>query len=381
MRRFDWWFSAIVTALFITLPVTGCSSAPAPVEEKEESTALEAPVSEADRCDGGDAEACMDLAESLVMSDAVEEAVELYMQSCELGAADGCVIVGDAHFMGIPDETVETKERGLEAFAEACRLDADSEGCVALAHHRARGAQELRDVEAGLEVLRDGCERDGGRTCRSLGRYYYEGQAVDKDRERAHRYSERGCVLKDPEACVDAGNRYRYGEGVEADAHRALEFYEEACRLESYRGCLNLERFSEMVACERQANLDCPERIDEPAPVECPEGEEDMFSPMSLPLDQWEGRRGARILELRELNTSKEEPIETCQTIAYDWVANLRCNSGRPALGGHRMAAASARQGSVGGGGRCDYVIDLYELSCPEEDYEVYVDWYFCPQE
>ncbi|MGE0870359.1 MAG: hypothetical protein AB7P03_17470 [Kofleriaceae bacterium] len=38
----------------------------------------------------------------------------------------------------------------------------------------------------------------------------------------------------------------------------------------------------------------------------------------------------------------------------------------------------SKRSGSVGPGGRCNSIIDLYKVGCPDGDVSVYIDVYMC---
>mgnify|MGYP000184427269 CR=1 FL=1 len=40
--------------------------------------------------------------------------------------------------------------------------------------------------------------------------------------------------------------------------------------------------------------------------------------------------------------------------------------------------AHASRAGNVGPGGRCDSIIDRYEVPCAEKTYAVYVDSYVC---
>ena len=63
---------------------------------------------------------------------------------------------------------------------------------------------------------------------------------------------------------------------------------------------------------------------------------------------------------------------------ANRWLIALRCDDGSQPLSSIRDAER-ARTGSVGPGGRCQSIIDRYELPCPERSYTLFVDDYVCP--
>jgi hypothetical protein len=76
--------------------------------------------------------------------------------------------------------------------------------------------------------------------------------------------------------------------------------------------------------------------------------------------------------------TSMEQPIEVCGWPAQtDWLRAAKCNDGTNPFTSQDHAH-EARAGSMGAGGRCGMVIDLYEVTCPEGKYEVYMDMYAC---
>ena len=78
--------------------------------------------------------------------------------------------------------------------------------------------------------------------------------------------------------------------------------------------------------------------------------------------------------------SSKAVPLEVCGFDAeMKLVESLTCGDDtRPVAGG--MAVEKARVGDVGTGGRCNSVIDLYRITCPDRAYDVYVDAYVCPK-
>ena len=229
-------------------------------------------------------------------------------------------------------------------------------------------------------VSSDICDHGDAEACKWKGRELYERASGDSDLAVALDYSRASCELGEPEACIDAANRYRFGEGAAADDEAALAHYRRSCEFGYQRGCRLKERFDDIRACEADAS-NCISQVEEPAPVTCPEERGIVPEPISVPPDTWEQRRWADVDELRELRTSEDEPLETCRDFGYERVAGLRCASGRPALENIAARAGLARLGNIGPGGRCDNVVDVYELPCPEGNYEVHVDWYFCPDQ
>jgi hypothetical protein len=112
-----------------------------------------------------------------------------------------------------------------------------------------------------------------------------------------------------------------------------------------------------------------------PQPIACyrPAG---MFGPVEL-FDS-DVRYGEGEHALAELVTSAKQPVEVCAVSGQlDWLLAARCADGSAPFT-EPSVAHSARVGNVGQGGRCDSVIDLYAVACPEGSYEVYMDLYMC---
>lgn len=92
------------------------------------------------------------------------------------------------------------------------------------------------------------------------------------------------------------------------------------------------------------------------------------------------GRHGLAATRFSELETSQEKPLEECSLDAIlQRLVTLRCDDGSNPFQGNMNAAHRSRRGSVGPGGRCGAIVDLYEVPCVEGTYEVYADLYFCP--
>ena len=97
------------------------------------------------------------------------------------------------------------------------------------------------------------------------------------------------------------------------------------------------------------------------------------FGPVELREDQVALRRGTGVQKLSDLATTRETPIEVCSPAGQRaWLGAVTCAGGEKPTG-------AQRSGSVGPGGTCGSIIDLYMVGCPEKQYEVFMDMYMCP--
>lgn len=98
--------------------------------------------------------------------------------------------------------------------------------------------------------------------------------------------------------------------------------------------------------------------------------------------EAYENRYGAGMTRFSEVRTSKKRPLEACGIeAALEQLVRATCDDGTQPFGGDLMAAHMSRVGNVGSGGRCDAIINVYDVPCPEARYLVYVDRYFCGPE
>ena len=99
---------------------------------------------------------------------------------------------------------------------------------------------------------------------------------------------------------------------------------------------------------------------------------------VSLSADEASKRYGQGVTQLSKVPTTKEKPIEVCGVAAqHAWLMATRCDDGSAPFKS-RGDAAGARSGSRGIGGRCKSTIDLYQVTCPEKTYDVFMDLYMC---
>ena len=104
-----------------------------------------------------------------------------------------------------------------------------------------------------------------------------------------------------------------------------------------------------------------------------------LFGPVYVDPPQYAARTGADAKSFATLITSKEKPLEECGIApVLEKLTWLRCNDGSNPFDGKSQAAHASRRGSIGPGGRCDSIIDVYVVPCPEATYEVFADSYVC---
>jgi len=113
----------------------------------------------------------------------------------------------------------------------------------------------------------------------------------------------------------------------------------------------------------------------------CGRNENDIFGPSLVPHDAYASRNGVMAARFSQLTTSMERPLEECglRTVLQRLVA-LTCDDGSNPFRSDMRAAHASRRGSMGAGGRCAQIIDVYVVKCPEKTYEVYADMYFCTE-
>ncbi len=119
--------------------------------------------------------------------------------------------------------------------------------------------------------------------------------------------------------------------------------------------------------------------VDLTQPLPCPVDPGSLgFDPVRWSAQDAKLRRGEGATRYSDLPTSKAVPAETCGALrSYELVARLACDDGSHPFRTVRQASA-ARVGNVGPGGRCGTIIDLYHASCPEAEYDLFVDMYHC---
>ncbi len=96
------------------------------------------------------------------------------------------------------------------------------------------------------------------------------------------------------------------------------------------------------------------------------------IGPFRLDEAQAKARYGANAKTYADAPTTKERAIEVCGVLASRaWLQRMTCADGS-------VAKPNGQRGSVGTGGRCGGVIDRYPLTCPEGDFDLFIDVYMC---
>ena len=91
-------------------------------------------------------------------------------------------------------------------------------------------------------------------------------------------------------------------------------------------------------------------------------------------------RWGHGLYQFSMVKSSKEVPVEICgANDSYKYISELACDDGFHPFSSVEQAR-DARVGSMGPGGSCGRIIDLYLARCPEGQYEIYVDMYHCAE-
>lgn len=233
-------------------------------------------------CDGGNGEACLRVADSMLASKAPDLArvFSRVQAACDAGTTRGCTRVAAMHLRGIgvrPDPALArtTAERTCEA--------KDGAGCDLLAEMSGKGmyspvdharAQELwtkgcdlgepsacfgraRAAQYGLGTKRDpalatqlyargaalsdaGCAKGDAEGCRGVALTLYRGTAGTKDMTRAVMLMDKACELGSGDACSDIGQLRLLGSGINKDPPRAEQLLRRGCEIGSPDACTAL---------------------------------------------------------------------------------------------------------------------------------------------
>lgn len=100
---------------------------------------------------------------------------------------------------------------------------------------------------------------------------------------------------------------------------------------------------------------------------------------VGLPRAEWDHRNGAGVTKFSQAHSTKQAPIEVCTVRAEnEWLESLRCDDTSQPIQDFG-AAEMARVGNLGKAGRCNAIVDLYRVKCPEATYDIFLDGYVCP--
>jgi len=181
-------------------------------------------------CASGRAEGCMGLgrlyalvapADEAKAAPFLLEAARMLSERCEGGEAAACLQLAAAHQDGAGVQFDLDRQRSL--VERACALG-DPRGCAEAA--ASYTASETPDDDPKAPALYERACLAGviqRQPCREAGFLYVDGAVVPADKARAARLLERGCALGDAPSCWMAAGMLREGDGVARDPARAAE--------------------------------------------------------------------------------------------------------------------------------------------------------------
>ncbi len=188
-------------------------------------------------CDGKDGNACKNLGIAHTDADPPKHdaAAEAFQRACDLKHAGGCIELGRSHLegRGVPRD----QDKAVSFFEVACGLGSH-QGCGAQGLYLILGKPP--NVEKGLKLVTEACDKDVGEACRNLGVLHRDGHVPPKDPVKAFGLFERACGLKDGGGCNAVGFAAERGLGTKRDLDGAIQHYTKACELGEMLGCMNL---------------------------------------------------------------------------------------------------------------------------------------------
>ena len=153
-------------------------------------------------CDKNVGKACYWLADQdkATKQAAIDRARPLVLEDCKRGDAASCQIAGDLAMMGNQEaEQKKFEARSNELYAKACN-DGDYNGCgMAIGPF-----YDKKDWAGGLPFVTKGCEHDDPESCKWLAGQYSDGLGVPKDPKRGRELYQKACRLGSDASCAAA---------------------------------------------------------------------------------------------------------------------------------------------------------------------------------
>lgn len=197
-------------------------------------------------CEIGNSDACRMLG-ALYVDDPGQGAVrhevnfrrlaEALDRGCNLGAVDGCTVLGLMFGDGIgvnPDPS-----RGVKLLDRGCELGS-ALACSGLAIAYSSGIGVAKDDVHAVHLAKNGCDGGAVRGCSLLAEHYFHGHGVEQSDVVAATYARRACQGNDALGCEYIGTLYMDGYGVAHDDHQAVGYFQQACDLNNAMGCIYL---------------------------------------------------------------------------------------------------------------------------------------------
>ncbi|MCR5085683.1 MAG: sel1 repeat family protein [Succinivibrionaceae bacterium] len=200
------------------------------------------------QCAGGDARACVAIADRLFFTDAdTAGATSYYQRACELADDYACAALGMMGEAGAQQPGSSAPRQGSPkvtadrpAASGPQALGADCEGgsaraCASLGFYHER---QDPDQAKALRLYVRACDLGYGFGCSRAGFLSLHGKRVDY--QAAARLYGKGCRLGNQFACGGLGLLYKKGQGVPRNPAKAAEIFSKGCERGNAFACTNL---------------------------------------------------------------------------------------------------------------------------------------------
>lgn len=193
----------------------------------------------------------------LLFSKNAKESSELLKQACELKHPGACLYVGNYYEQkNIVETNTKTTPPNAQRYYKMCVeyagsacLKGATEWCSLQGVMMIEGKGVAKDVDRGIAYLQSMCEMDSEHACAALGTYYFHGNHIKQDLQKAKELHQKALAL-DTQACNEnrmyacmlSGEIYQNGLSVQIDIDKAKEFYKKACALHNRFACDYVEK-------------------------------------------------------------------------------------------------------------------------------------------
>lgn len=209
----------------------GTPSANGATANASDSAAAEArPAPES--CEQGNGATCGHDAERILKSEGPKDpAYPIAQRGCELGDGRSCAIQGALTIEGIGVE--KNVEAGIELVERGCQKD-HPQACLILGAHAAK-----TNPTRMMEMFQRACSLGSGDGCYTLGRVY-DGTENPVDQPAAVAAYSKGCNIQYGPACRELAQHMFDGQGIEKSPEKALAVLEKNCAAKELDSCVML---------------------------------------------------------------------------------------------------------------------------------------------
>lgn len=130
-------------------------------------------------------------------------------------------------------------QQALELFKQSCN-EGNPAGCFGSGLMYMYGQGTINNPQIATNYYFQACAGGDGVACTNLAIAYDEGMGVQMDKEKALQYFLVGCENGDSTGCNNAGWMYANGVGTPKNYYQSLASYNKSCNLGSELGCYNL---------------------------------------------------------------------------------------------------------------------------------------------